>query len=97
MKIQIPSLEERINFYYEQYKDGKIDLEEKEHLIQKAKDGEYLRYVLENFDVDSNATPYERFDTIKKYLYQECSNGRITVDERENLISIFREDVWPSA
>lgn len=96
MDIRLRNLNEKIESIYESYKDGDITLEEREALIQEAKDGEYLRSVMKNFSVDINAAPNERFETVKSYLYKECANGNITIDERERLISHYREDCYPT-
>lgn len=97
MDIRLKTLEEKIELLYEAYKDGSITLEERERLIQEAKDGEYIKDIMKNFDVDIKATPNERFETVKSYLYTECAAGHITEDERERLISYYREDCYPSA
>ena len=96
MDMRIRTLQEKIDSWYEEYKDGKITLEERERRIDRAKEDEYLKVVLERYDVPKNATPWQRFDIAKKYLYQECADGRITIDEREHLIELLREDVFPN-
>ena len=95
MNMRLKTLDEKIEHLYESYKDGEITLEERERLIQEAKDSEYIRGVMGNFKVDINASPKERFESVKAYLYTECANGTITVDEREALLTAYREDCYP--
>ena len=95
MVVRLKTLEEKTELLYESYKDGKITLEERERAIQEAKDSEYIKEVMGDFTVDPKAPLAERFDSVKSYLYKECANGHITVDEREALINAYREDCYP--
>jgi len=92
MIVKFHNLQDQIESYYEDYIDGKITLEEREKLISEAKQEKYMESVMKDFHPSYFSSQIEKFNEVKSYLYNECADGRITENEREDLIVHFMKE-----
>lgn len=86
-----------IHYAYELYKEGAITLEQRERMIQEAKDKEYQESVLDISHIDPYLSAQEQLDEVKKLCYEKCAIGEISVYEREALITeytnMYKDDI----
>ena len=74
---------------YEACANGEITLDEREELLHDL-NREYM--VKESEEPTTNcANSKERFEAVRKAIYEKCSNGEITLDEREILLEKAKE------
>jgi len=76
---------------YNLYKEGAITLEQRENMIQEAKDQEYRESVFDIDSIDPYLSPTEQLQEIKKLCYEKCAAGEISVFERERLVNEYSE------
>lgn len=88
------AMKEEISSLYELYIEGKISLDEREDRIEKIKN---QKLVLENVDfslIDDSLSPMEQFEELKKIVYERCTQGLINEEEREQIISEYRDSIF---
>lgn len=78
-----------IRHAYKLYNEGSITLENREKLIQDAKDKEYRESVLDISQIDPCLSTDEQLEEVKKLCYEKCAIGIIDVNEREKLIEEY--------
>ena len=71
---------------YEACHNGEITIEEREELFKDLQDKFYVKEKTSDIMEDTSKTKNQRFDECRKVLYERCSQGEITVSERESLI-----------
>lgn len=76
---------------YNLYNEGTITLEQRESMIQEAKDQEYRESVFDIDSIDPYLSPTEQLQEIKKLCYEKCAAGEISVFERERLVNEYTE------
>ena len=76
---------------YNLYNEGTITLEQRESMIQEAKDQEYRESVFDIDSIDPYLSPTEQLQEIKKLCYEKCAAGEISVFERERLVNEYSE------
>ena len=81
-----------ITALYESCANGEISLEERENRIARLKSDSYAYETDSEYKTEStNLTPHEIYDNIVSKLYERCSNGEISVSERELYIEKAKE------
>ncbi len=71
---------------YEACHNGEITIEEREELFKDLQDKFYVKEKTSDIMEDTSKTKNQRFDECRKVLYERCSQGEITISERESLI-----------
>ena len=82
---------------YEACANGEITLEEREELLVNLRDKKYLSEASDYEINDNSINNKERFEAIKLALYERCSNGELTVEQRESLINKAKEMILESS
>lgn len=71
---------------YEACHNGEITIDEREELFKDLQDKFYVKEKTSGIMEDTSKTKNQRFDECRKVLYERCSQGEITISERESLI-----------
>ena len=81
---------------YEACQNGDITIEEREELLFGLKDKKYIEKASEYEVYNEVLSNKEKFNQVRKALYEKCNSGEISVTERENLILKAREMIFES-
>ena len=90
---KIKSIKESVDFIsskhalYEACAAGEITVEEREELFGELQEKYYVENRTTDVMYDTGASNREKFNSVRTVLYERCSAGEITVEERESLIS----------
>lgn len=77
---------------YDACNAGEITVEEREELLQSAYNDRYLSESLS--DINEGYSNKEKFEKIKSILYERCSNGEISINQREHLIDMAYNKIF---
>lgn len=72
---------------YEACSKGEITIEEREELFKDLQDKFYVKEQTSNITEKSGITNKQKFDEVRRVLYERCNAGEITIEERESLIT----------
>lgn len=72
---------------YEACHNGEITIEEREELFKDLQDKFYLKEQTSEITEKSGITNKQKFDEVRRVLYERCNAGEITIEERESLIT----------
>lgn len=87
------AVEESANFkaakyaLYEACSKGEITIEEREELFKDLQDKFYVKEQTSEITEKSGITNKQKFDEVRRVLYERCNAGEITIEERESLIT----------
>ena len=87
------AVEESANFkaakyaLYEACSKGEITIEEREELFKDLQDKFYVKEQTSEIAEKSDITNKQKFDEVRRVLYERCNAGEITIEERESLIT----------
>lgn len=82
---------------YEACSKGEITVEEREELLQNLKDRLYLSEAYTDDEVlleEEGLSKKEKFEKVRSVLYERCSKGELTVEQRESLIIKAKEMIF---
>lgn len=85
---------------YEACSKGEITLEEREELLQNLKDRQYLSEAYTDDEVlleEEGLSNKEKFEKVRSVLYERCSKGELTVEQRESLIMKAKDMIFAEA
>ena len=74
---------------YESCNRGEISLDEREDLLQDL-NRKMMVQESEDISIENGSTNKQKFDSVCRSIYERCSNGEITLNEREILIDKAR-------
>ena len=105
MKLNKEQRNTMVSTLYEKCSNGEISVKQRERLLRKMNDSFITEAGLPEQCVDKKADEYsvlktaglsatEKYGKIKKVLYERCSNGEITVEQREELLARAKNDVF---
>lgn len=72
---------------YEACHNGEITIEEREELFKDLQDKFYVKEQTSEITEKSGITNKQKFDEVRRVLYERCNAGEITIEERESLIT----------
>ncbi len=72
---------------YEACSKGEITIEEREELFKDLQDKFYVKERTSDITEKSGITNKQKFDEVRRVLYERCNAGEITIEERESLIT----------
>lgn len=97
MKMTKEMRDNLVTVLYERCSKGEISVEQRELLIQKANSAFVAESTEKTVEEETpvvetqELTAKEKYDRIKTMVYEKCTNGEITVDQREELLEKARD------
>ena len=82
---------------YEACYNGEITIEEREELLANLNDKKFFEETTDYEVVNEEMSNKEKFNRVKKALYERCNSGEIGFEERESLIAKAREMIFEAS